>query len=642
MSSSKAFTEDEILKLLEDHSDIDEEEVEDSEIVYDVPKVQYTDAHLREREFSSIENVEDTDYVDLPIITPSELINMGLSVPVSDDIPSTSATARRVQFECTLKKNIRWRGMRVGESSDWNNNDTIFNPTASSDNIEIGSPYSYFQRYLPNEFFVDAAYYTNLYAQSKGNVSFKHCSVDEMRIVFAHHIMMGVLKFPRVEMFYDTSIGIKFFTENMARKRFFAIRNNLHLCDASDRDKNCKDRLYKVRPVIDLVRKRLLELPLEENLCVDEQIIPYKGKFAAKQYIKGKPCPWGIKVFFMCGKSGMPYDFIVYQGSTTSINEAWVKAFGFGAAVVLHLSQRIPESEVGHKLFFDNYFPSYQLFEVLKKKNIYAAGTIRINRFAKPRLPDEKEMKARGRGSSAECISSDGSVIITRWYDNKVINLGSNFVGVREEDQAKRWDKEKASYIFIKRPEVVRMYNESMGGVDLLDQMIQYYRINIRTVKWTLRVIMHFVDLALTAAWMEYRRDCVAKNIPKNNMLDSMHFRINVAHALLSAQNDEPPRPKRGRPKKSQTISDASGSDNTDDCEPTLHYPKKKVFQKAPAKEVRLDQRMHLPSFVSSKNAGRCKKDGCRKNTFVICTKCNVYLCVKRENNCFEQYHTNN
>jgi len=76
-----------------------------------------------------------------------------------------------------------------------------------------------------------------------------------------------------------------------------------------------------------------------------------------------------------------------------------------------------------------------------------------------------------------------------------------------------------------------------MGSVDLLDQMLQYYRINIRTKKWTLRVIMHFVDLALVAAWIEYKKDCTKLNVPKRQILDSLNFRVEVANALIKAQS---------------------------------------------------------------------------------------------------------
>jgi len=122
-------------------------------------------------------------------------------------------------------------------------------------------------------------------------------------------------------MFFDKRFGIPFFYENMTVNRFFALRNHLHITDITERPAECNDKLYQVRPLIEQVRYRLRQLPLEENLCIDEQMIPFKGKFAAKQYVKGKPCPWGIKIFFICGKSGMPYDFIIYQGSTTPRTE---------------------------------------------------------------------------------------------------------------------------------------------------------------------------------------------------------------------------------------------------------------------------------------------------------------------------------
>lgn len=172
--------------------------------------------------------------------------------------------------------------------------------------------------------------------------------------------------------------------------------------------------MYKIRPVIEQVRRRLHQLPLEENLCVDEQIIPFKGKFTGLQYIKGKPCPWGIKVFFLCGKSGLSYEFIVYQGSTTPLNEILVKTVGSGSAVVLELAKRIPMQSKGHKLYFDNYFPSFQLFEILLDRGIYAAGTVRSNRFSNPPLPDQKVLSKRGRGSASECCSENGKVIFTR------------------------------------------------------------------------------------------------------------------------------------------------------------------------------------------------------------------------------------
>ena len=150
----------------------------------------------------------------------------------------------------------------------------------------------------------------------------------------------------------------------------------------------------------------------------------------------------------------------------------------------------------------------------LRKRGILCAGTVRENQLSKPPLATNKAMKKKGQGTTMEVISKDGTVVITKWYDNKYILLASNFVGIGIVDLANRWSKQDKKYIDVQCPEAVKLYNSSMGGVDKFDFLISLYRTTIRSRKWTLRMIFHAVDMAVTNSWIEYKLKSQKLGIP--------------------------------------------------------------------------------------------------------------------------------
>lgn len=42
-------------------------------------------------------------------------------------------------------------------------------------------------------------------------------------------------------------------------------------------------------------------------------MVPFKGQLSIKQYMKGKPIKWGVKVFLLCGESGTIYNILPFQ-----------------------------------------------------------------------------------------------------------------------------------------------------------------------------------------------------------------------------------------------------------------------------------------------------------------------------------------
>ncbi|XP_049786403.1 piggyBac transposable element-derived protein 1-like [Schistocerca cancellata] len=267
------------------------------------------------------------------------------------------------------------------------------------------SPTQYFKRYIPDDLFTSIAAYTIIYALQQGKSSFN------------------------LPMYWDTSLKVNVFWENISRDRFLELRTNLHLVNNLEKPPENKDKFYKFRPVYTAIRKRCSDLPIEENVCVDEGIIPFTAKFTAKQCVRGN------------------------QVHGESMSSCCVE--------------------------------SVLLFQVLKSQGINAVGTVRQNRFGK-NLPfsDDKTIMKQTRGYCEEITSAD-EITMCKWLDNRPIVLCSNFVGKGSVDEVELWNKKHHKYVKVERSEIVRKYNHAMGGVDLFDQLISSYIVFIRSRKWS-------------------------------------------------------------------------------------------------------------------------------------------------------------
>lgn len=218
-----------------------------------------------------------------------------------------------LQMDITEKNNIKWV-VQPFVSPKLTLDDIILDFPIL---IDIPSPLHYFNRYFSDNDFEQMALYTNMYAHQNTSSWKKNTDKYEIRTFIALHILTGCLNFARLSMYWDTFIGLNVFINNMPRNRFYALRSNFHVVDNLKIPPGNKDRFVKVRPMFDCVLKRCKELVKERNLSIDEQIVPFTGSLNVKQYCKGKPNPWGVKIFMLCGASGVIYNFIIYQGTET-------------------------------------------------------------------------------------------------------------------------------------------------------------------------------------------------------------------------------------------------------------------------------------------------------------------------------------
>ncbi|KAH7977052.1 hypothetical protein HPB52_023234 [Rhipicephalus sanguineus] len=110
----------------------------------------------------------------------------------------------------------------------------------------------------------------------------------------------------------------------------------------------------------------------------------------------------------------------------------------------------------------------------------------------------------------------------------------------------------------------------------------QYYRISIKTKKWTLKVSLHMVDLSIVNAWMQYRKDCSRNGAQRLDTMDLLHFRLAIGEALCAS-------PKRSRSDNGELL-----------CLPDAHVDKAIRVGKIPGVDIRIDGFDHFPTMLQA------------------------------------------
>lgn len=178
----------------------------------------------------------------------------------------------------------------------------------------IESPYHYFKNMITDDMIAQLKYQTNLYVLQKDGIEL-NTTKKEIEIFIGIYIRMGLVSMPRVRAYWESSSRYPSIADKMSRNRFEKLASSIHISNnltATDKEK--EDKLWKIRPWLSALRSQFLKIPAEEFNSVDEIMVAFKGKSSLKQYIRGKPNPWGFKLWGRAGASGVLYDFNVYQG----------------------------------------------------------------------------------------------------------------------------------------------------------------------------------------------------------------------------------------------------------------------------------------------------------------------------------------
>lgn len=210
--------------------------------------------------------------------------------------------------------------------------------------------------------------------------------------------------------------------------------------------------------------------------------------------------------------------------------------------------------------------------------------------------------------------------------DNKAVHLLSSNSAIEPIDLCERWSKKQKKIIKVPRPAVVRKYNMNMGGIDSANRFNSVCPMRSRTNKWTIRMMLHFTDLAVSNAWVQYQENKIEKNIRKKDIRQLRSFKLSLGEQLIFKQESDT-------------------SDNSDsDQDPTVDLPspskkKKKSVVPLPPINRRKKHALHMPEILKIKTFKKCRQPGCGKLCRARCTTCDIFLCLNAERNCFILFH---
>ena len=121
------------------------------------------------------------------------------------------------------------------------------------------------------------AHHTNLHSGEQSGKSIKK-NAKEIEVFFGIQMTKAIVKMPQCKMYWSPEFRYERVAMTMTLKQYETLRKFLHANDNDSRNnlKNSNDKLFKVRPLPDLVRNNCIKIEPEKSHSIDEQIIPAK------------------------------------------------------------------------------------------------------------------------------------------------------------------------------------------------------------------------------------------------------------------------------------------------------------------------------------------------------------------------------
>lgn len=434
--------------------------------------------------------------------------------------------------------------------------------------------------------------------------NYRDTELNEMKGLIGLFLLTGIYRsnFENMLSLFSTKpTGRPIFRAVMSVKRFEILLTAIRFDNSTTREERKKtDPTAAISTIFQSFLHNCQNLYcVGESVCVDEMLIPFRGRCKFKVYMPAKPNKYGIKVLCLTdARTSYFYNAYIYCGKGTDglgLTDEERKC-SIPTQSVIRLVRGIEGSS--RNITADNWFASIELMKQLWQRQLTFVGTIRKNKKEIP--PNFLPNRKRQVGSSLYAFTDKFTLVSYVPKPNKAVLLVSSLHHQKGHDQE------------INKPEIVAYYNKTKGGVDSMDQKCANYSSNRRCRRWPLSIFYTIINISAANSYILY---LCFKDSPE---ISRFRFIENLALALI-------------RPHLIQRLTIPNlRSDLRVIIEKTLQHNEEEIPQEANPQMIRSDKLekkrkcSNCPYIKNRNTAYKCVK--CDKP---ICLECSKKLCNK-------------
>ena len=355
MSKSKRFTAQEAAtKLMEDSSEDDSEieirsseseSCDESQIVGDISTSEDNSANESEDLSQSATSIMEVDSIENS--GDHERLYTARNGKVFSSIPPPTSRTRAANI-FTQKSGLK---------------------------VSITNKLDAFEAFFTTQMFEIVVRETNAHGRRHGN-DWSDTDIIEIRGFVGLMYLIGISKgnHENVKDMWEVGpFNRPIFAASMSRNRFENILRHLRFDSRDTRSERRRaDKFAPFREFWNCFTEQAKSAYTPgEFVCVDEQLVPFRGRCAFRQYLPSKPDKYGLKIFMLVDcETGYVHSAIPYLGKENN-----TIATNLAQKTVLKLATDLLHS--GRNITADNYFTSFELAQALLNKRTIYVGTIR-------------------------------------------------------------------------------------------------------------------------------------------------------------------------------------------------------------------------------------------------------------------------